>query len=77
MIDYTIQVRILFEYKKWLHPPNMWIQLALEANRVKRNKVVPEKEIKKAIQDRLHETIQDELNLKDDEYLLVSDESFN
>ena len=77
MIDYTNQVRILFKYKKWLHPPNMCGQLALEADWEKRNKVVTENVIRKSIQDGLHETIQDELNLKDEDYLLVSDESFN
>ena len=52
-------------------------QFTLEADWDKRNKVMIKKVIRKAIRDRLHETIQDELDLKDDDYWLVSDEWFN
>ena len=47
-----------------------------EVDWYKRNVVVPEKVIRKSIQDGLHETIQDEINLKDNKYCLVSDERF-
>ena len=52
-------------------------QLDLETDWEKRNKVVPEKVIRKVIWDELHETMQDELNLKDEDYLMISDERFD
>ena len=52
-------------------------QLDLEADWNKCNGVVPEKVIQKPTRDGLHETMQEELDLKDDEYRLVSDERFN
>ena len=63
MIDYTERMKTLFEYP-------------LEANWDKRNKVVPEKVIIKAIRYELHVTMQDKLHLKEDNYCLFSDERF-
>ena len=48
----------------------------LEANWDKRNKVVPEKVIRKAIRYELHVTMQDKLHLKEDNYCLFSNERF-
>ena len=55
----------------------MGYQSALEADWDKRNKVVPEKVTRKSIWDGLNETIQDELNIEDDYYCLVSDDRLN
>ena len=52
-------------------------QLSLEANWDKGNKVVPAKAIIKAIQDGLHETMQEKIDLKYKEYCLVNDERFS
>ena len=52
-------------------------QSALEDNWKKRNKCLPEKFMRKSIQYGLHDTIQDKLNLKHDNYCLVFDERFN
>ena len=52
-------------------------QSALEADWDKCNEVVPENVIQKSAREGLHETMQEELDLKADEYRLVSDERFN
>ena len=52
-------------------------QSARESDWDKRRKVVPEKVIRKAIRDRLHETMQYKLVLKDNGYFLVSGDIFN
>ena len=55
----------------------MCSQSALEDDWDKRNKVFPEEVIRKAIQDGLHGIMHDEINFKDDNYRLVSNERFD
>ena len=55
----------------------MQFQSSLEAKWYKRNEVVPEKVTRKSNWNRLHDTMQEKLGLKYDDYHMVSDERFN
>ena len=60
-----------------LYLPSIRIQSSIEDDWDTGNEVVPEKVIMKAIQDRLHDTMQVYLDLKDKEYRLVNNERFS
>ena len=55
----------------------MRVQSSLEADWDKRNEVVTEKVIRKAIRDRQHETIQDKIYIEDKDCCIVSNDKFN
>ena len=77
MIDYNKQIRTLFKYNKYPQPPSMHVQLALGDKWGKRNRVVYEKLIRNSIRYGLYETMQDKIDLKDDNYFMVSNNILN
>ena len=70
-------MRKLFEYKKYLQLISMSSKSYLEANWDKRNKVILEKVIIKAIRYGLHNNTKDKIDIKDNNYHLVINERFN
>ena len=77
MIDFVERLRTLFDMKRYLQPPSMRNETSEEANWDARDLASTEITIRKAIRDGLHDSLQIELDQKEEDYRMVNDEKFN